>query len=157
MKYLKFTYIDQFSHRFVKCYINRVRYFNITTTFRDENEHDVLKRCLKCSIDDLKIVINDINLLLTNELQNHLLIIENARIRFLMNFRKLIFQQVASYVALNVLRMILDQYDFFMQRFTILSSCTHVFIITIDLSCSYKIQERLYNEDFILLEDIHDH
>jgi hypothetical protein len=154
---LKFTYIDEFKHRLIKCYINQVLYFNITTTSRDESEHAILKRRLRFSIEDLKMMINDINLLLTNEFHNHFLIIENAKIRFFMNLRKFIFQQIVLYVVFDVLKIILDQYDFFMQRFTILSFCTHVFIIIIDLSYNHKIQERLYDEDFILFEDIHNH
>ncbi len=117
----------------------------------------MLKRRLGSSIGDLKTVVDGINLLLTNELHNHLLVVENAKIRFSMRLNKFIFQQVASYVALNALKMILDQYDLFMERPTILSFCTHVFITITGLSCSHKIQERLYEEDFILLEDIHNH
>jgi hypothetical protein len=117
----------------------------------------MFKRRLKFSIEDFKTMMNDINLLLINELHNHFLIVENAKIRFSMRFNKLIFQQVASYVAFNVLKMIFDQYDLFMKRLTILLFCTHVFIIIIDLSCNHKIQKRLYEEDFILLEDIHNH
>ncbi len=132
-------------------------HFNITTTSRDENEHAMLKRRLRFSIEDLKTMMNDINLLLINELHNHFLVVENAKIRFLMRLNKFIFQQVASYVALNVLKMILDQYDLFMKRLTILFYCTHMFIIIIDLSCNHKIQKRLYEEDFILLENIHNH
>jgi hypothetical protein len=157
VEYLKFIYINEFNHRFVKCFINWVLHFNTTTSSRDESEHAMLKRRLRSSIEDLKTMMNDINLLLINELHNHLLIVENAKIRFSMRLNKLIFQQVASYVVLNVLKMILDQYDLFMKRFTILSFCTHVFIIIIDLSCNHKIQKRLYEEDFILLEDIHNH
>jgi hypothetical protein len=117
----------------------------------------MLKRRLRSSIEDLKTMMNDINLLLINELHNHLLAVENAKIRFSMRRNKFIFQQVASYVVLNVLKMILDQYDLFVQRLTTLSFCTHVFITIIGLSCSHKIQERLYEEDFILLKDIHNH
>jgi hypothetical protein len=83
-------------------------HFNITTTSEDESEHAMFKRRLRFSIENFKTMMNDINLLLINELHNHFLIVKNTKIRFSMRFNKFIFQQIASYVALNVLKIILD-------------------------------------------------
>ncbi len=157
MKYLQSIYIDDFRERFVKCFTNRVLHFDIITTSRDENDHAVLKRRLRLFIEDLKTMMNDISLLLTNEHHNHLLTIEKAKIRFFMILRALIFQQVRLYVTSNALKMILNQYNLLTERSTAISFCTHVFIITTELSCSHKFQERLYNDDFILLKDVHMH
>jgi hypothetical protein len=90
VKYLIIIYITHVKH-FVKCFINRVLHFDITTTFRDENEHVVFKRQLKISKDDLKTLIKDIDLLLINEHHNYLLKLNDDKMRFFMKFRKSIF------------------------------------------------------------------
>jgi hypothetical protein len=85
------------------------------------------------------------------------LTIEEAKIRFFMILRAFIFQQAWSYVTSNALKMILNQYNLLTERSTAISLCTHVFITTTELSCSHKFQERLYNDDFILLKNVHMH
>ncbi len=70
INYLYDTYIRNYRRRFIKCYTNQVLHFDTTVTSRGEDEHAVLKRQLESSIDDLKTVMNEINLLLINEHHN---------------------------------------------------------------------------------------
>jgi hypothetical protein len=126
-------------------------------TSRDENAHALLKRQLEKSIDDLKTVVNDINLMFINERQNHRIDLDENRIRYFMKLRKSIFQQLASFVINVALRKMNSQYQILIKRSTVLSRCTNVFVITIELSCSHRIQKRLYQEESILLEDVHSH
>jgi hypothetical protein len=60
-----------YRRRFIKCYTNQVLYFDTTMTSRDEDSHAVLKQQLNKFTDDLKTIVNDINLMLINELQNY--------------------------------------------------------------------------------------
>jgi hypothetical protein len=85
MKYLINTYIINFRHHFVKTYINQVLYFNIIITSRNEDKHVVLKRQLESFIEDLKTMINDINLLLINELHNHLIVFDEIKVQYSLN------------------------------------------------------------------------
>jgi hypothetical protein len=48
-------------------------HFEIIIISRDEDDHAVLKRQLESSFEDMKTMINDINLLLMNEYHNYLL------------------------------------------------------------------------------------
>ncbi len=66
MKYLTAIYIRDHRRRFVKMYINQMLHFETTMSFRNEIEHAQFKRHLKASIDDLKTMINNINLILKN-------------------------------------------------------------------------------------------
>jgi hypothetical protein len=66
IEYLTETYIEHYRRRFVKCYIDEILHFETTMIFRSENEHAQLKRHLEFSIEDLKIVMNNIKLLLIN-------------------------------------------------------------------------------------------
>ncbi len=156
MKYLAIIYITHAKH-FVKCYINRVLHFDITTTSRDENEHATLKCQLETSKNDLKSMIENINLLLINEHHNHLLKLNDDKTRFFMKLRKWIFQQISSYITTSMIRRIVTQYQLMIDQSTILSSCTQTFITIIDLSCSHKIQKRMFKRECILMKNIHFH
>ncbi len=152
MKYLRFIYVFEYRFRFVKCYTNEVLHFNTTITSRDESDHFTLKKRLSFSIEDLKAMMNEIDLLLKNELHNYHLTFEEAKIRFLMSFRKFIFQNLVAYVISHVLKMILEPYNLLTEPSTTFARCTNAFIIIIDLSCNHKIQERLYNEEIFIFK-----
>jgi hypothetical protein len=72
-------------------------------TSRDEDEHAVLKRQLRSSIDDLKTMMNEINLLFINEQHNYLIEMKEAKMRYSIELRKLIFEQLTSFVTSTVL------------------------------------------------------
>ncbi len=155
--YLYETYIRNYRRRFIKCYTNQILHFDTTMTSRDESAHALLKRQLGKSTDDLKTVVNDINLMLINERQNYRIDLDENRIRYPMKLRKPIFQQLASFVINVALRKMNSQYQMLVKRPTVMPRCTNVFTIITDLSCSHRIQKRLYQEESILLEDVHSH
>jgi hypothetical protein len=134
-----------------------VLHFDTTMTSRDEKAHAVLKRQLGTSTKNLKTMMNDINLLFINEQHNYLIDLADARMRYSTELRKSIFQQLFSFVTSIALWKILSQYQKLIERSTVISACTKVFIIIIELSCSHKIQERLYDEESLLIEDVHSH
>jgi hypothetical protein len=110
VKYLLFTYITNYRQRFVRCYINKMLHFEITMSSRDEKKHSMLKRQLKSFIDDLKTMINEINLLLMNKYHNYLLKFEKAKMRLSMKFNKSIYQRLIAHVTSHVLKKIDEQY-----------------------------------------------
>jgi hypothetical protein len=124
---------------------------------RDEKKHSILKRQLRSFTEDLKTMMNEINLLLMNEYHNYLMKFEDAKLRLLMKLRKSIYQQLTAYVISHALRKIDVQYNLLVNQSSALFACSKAFITTIELSCSHKIQERLYDEEFLLLEDVHSH
>jgi HJR/Mrr/RecB family endonuclease len=85
-------------------------HFDTTMTSRDEDSHAILKQQLSKSTDDLKTIVNDINLMLINELQNYRIALDDDRMRYLMKLRKSIFEQLIFFVTTNALRKILSQY-----------------------------------------------
>ncbi len=157
MKYLIKTYIVDFQNRFVKIFINQVLHFDIIITFREEDEHSMLKRQLNVSTEDFKIVIKSIDLLFMNEYINHLLVIDNAKIRFSLNLKHCVYQLIFLYVIHVVIRKLHVQYQKLTQHSTILFVCIRVFIIITNLLCVHLIQKRLFEDEFLLLNDVHSH
>jgi hypothetical protein len=98
VKYLYDIYIKNYRRRFIKCYINQVLHFNTIVTSRDENEHVVFKRRLKSSMSDFKTMMNEINLMFVNEHHNYLIKIKKTKIRYSIELRKFIFDQLTSFV-----------------------------------------------------------
>ncbi len=156
MTYLIFIYID---HRrlFARCYINKILHFEIIIISRDESAHAVLKKQLRSSSNDLKIVIDGINLLLINEYTNYLTKINIDKTRFLMKLNKPIFQNLAAFVIIYALRKIMTQYQLLTDQPTVLQPCTKIFTSITELPCSHVIQERLFNDEKLLLKDVHPH
>ena len=136
-----------------------ITHFETTTTSRDEGGHAELKRQLGSSSGDLKTVVDGINLLLINKLYNHLIRLDEAKVRLPMDIRKPIFQEISPYVTPYALRKIMPQYKRLVGQPTAIPACTGTFSFTMGLPCSHKIQEPLYGDrgEKLLLEDIHPH
>ena len=111
IRYLKSTYIDNYHDRFVACYTKKVLHFETTVTSREEGAHAVLKRQLGSSTGDLKLVVDGINLLLTNQYPDHLIAFEEAGTRFPLHLRKVIFQQLRAFISPYAQKKILHQYE----------------------------------------------
>ena len=155
--YLLSTYITDYRQQFVRCYTDQVLHFNTTVTSRAEGGHAVLKRQLGTSTGDLKTVVDGINLMLMNEYQNHLINFDEAKSRLPMELKKPIFQRLIGNVTPAAMRKILPQYQQLVGQPTALSPCTGAFTTSMGLPCSHKIQDRLYSEGSLLIEDVHPH
>ncbi len=157
INYLYDTYIMSYRRRFIKCYINQMLHFDITITSRDEDAHAILKRQLDKFTNDLKTIMNEINLLLINEVQNYRIDLNDDKMRYFMKCRKSIFDQIVFFVSIIVLRKFLSQYKLLMKRLIVMSACINVFIIIIELFCSHRIQKRMFQKECILIEDVYSH
>ncbi len=155
--YLYEIYIRNYRRRYVKCYTNQVLHFDTTMTSRDKNEHAVLKRRLESSMSALKTMMNDINLMFINEHHNCLIEMNEAKMRYSIELRKSIFDQLVSYVTSIALWKILSQYKKLIEHLTVISVCIKIFIIIIELSCFHIIQKRLFEEKSLLIENVNSH
>ena len=157
VKYLITTYVNDHRRHFIKCYINKMLHFETTTIFRNEGDHAIFKRQLESSSEDLKTMIDDIVLLLNNEMHKYFIVFEKAKFRYFIKFRQNFFSRLIVHVIFYVVRRIATQYDLLIARFTIVSSCTNVWITITRLSCSHKIQKRLFQNEILQLENVHSH
>lgn len=93
IEYLQTTYIQHHKRRFVKFFTDRILHVGTTSTSRGEGAHAVLKRQLVVSTDDLKTVVDNLNLLLSNQRHDHLIAFEKAKMRYPKNLRVDIFSK----------------------------------------------------------------
>ena len=144
IEYLANTYINDFRHHFIKAFTNKVLHFDITTTSRGEGTHAVLKRQLGTSTGDLGTVVKSIELLLTNELHNHLIAFDEAKMRYPLDLRKAIYSKIAPHITSVAIRKINSQYESLTNQPTVITACTGVFTTTTGLPCKHRIQEYLF-------------
>lgn len=85
-------------------------HFETIVTSRDKDEHSILKRQLETSTDDLKTMMNEINLLLINKMHNYSIVFDEVKTRLFNDFCMLIFQRLITYVTFYILRQIYNQY-----------------------------------------------
>ncbi len=127
VEYLEEKLIDRWKTRIVKCFINKMLSFDNIITFRAEEDHVKLKRALKTFIEDLKKVINVIELLLKNERSKYLLAYEDAKARISINCNIYALKHFQTFISFYVLKLIRKQFDKSLKadnNVEILSFCT---------------------------------
>jgi len=67
LQYLKNTWLDPWSNRFIRAHVDEYLHFGNWATSRIKGGHSILKTYLQTSTGDLKMVLEKINLLLTNQ------------------------------------------------------------------------------------------
>ncbi len=158
--YLKNDLLLIYKKKFVKCWINCKLHFNNYITFCDKKSNATLKHKLEFFIDDLKSVVDNLKLLLMNQHHDYIEIIQMTKIRLSFYLWALILRDLVTHVISFALHKIIEQYKLIMIIEESLSLCINIFITTLNLSCTHKIQRRMYNtaEDEVLkIEDIHLH
>lgn len=122
VQYLSETYITDHSRCFVKCYTNQVLHIDTT--------------------GNLKTMVDAGNILLSNQYQNQLIELEEAKIRYPADLRKPTFQSLAGFVSPFAIRKILLQYQMLVDQHTVINRCKKVFntttTTTTGLPCSHK-------------------
>ncbi len=157
INYLKDIWIRSFDRKIIKCYINKIRHFFFTIISRSKNAHRVLKHNLKFSTDDLKMMMNNIEILLMNQRKNYAMKLNDAKMRVSFDLKISSFRDLILHVISHVLRLIFNQY-LLIEKSDHSSVCTHSWIIISNLSCSHLIKNRMTTfARMLLLEDVHSH
>ena len=129
----------------MRCYINQMTHFDIIVIFRDERIHTILKKQLSISTNDFKTMINDIKLMLICQINEHYIAIEQVQLRSSLKFsRFIVLNEIVTHITSYVLRLIASEHRKFIDAIIIFNRCTRVFFTTLKLSCSHKIQKRLF-------------
>jgi hypothetical protein len=157
INYLKDIWIKSFDRKIIKCYINKIRHFFIISTSRSKSAHRVLKYNLRFFIDDLKMMMNNIEILLMNQRKEYATKFDETKMRVSFDLKISSFKDLISHVTFHALRMIFNQYVLIDQS-NHSFVCTHFWIIVSNLSCSHLIKNRIRSSTkILLLENVHQH
>ncbi len=157
INYLKNIWIRSFDRKIIKCYTNKIRHFFIISTSRSKNAHRVLKHNLNFSTDDLKMMMNNIEILLMNQRKEYATKFDETKMRVSFDLKISSFKDLLSHVISYALRIIFNQYVLIDQS-NHSTVYTHFWIIVSDLSCSHLIKNRIRaSAEILLLEDVHQH
>lgn len=157
MQYCKNTWINLYSCHLVAYYTNQIIHFENTATSWVKKTHSTLKHCLQIFTEDLKNVVDKITLLLINQHVKHAVALDSAKMLVSIVLRMLLFQELWGWASLYALRKIAEQHSKTTVTVTVLLKCTEMFMTTLKLLCSHKIQKQLANENVLHSDDIHPH
>ena len=155
--YLTDTWIRPYARKIVKCYTNKIRHFFSTTTSRSEGAHRVLKNQLGVSTGDLKLVVENIEMLLLNQRKEYAIKLDSAKMRVPFDLQIPLFRGIISAVTPYAMRMIYNQYKL-IDTPDWSPNCTHSWSRVAGLPCSHIIKIRMESSERILfISDIHPH
>jgi histone-lysine N-methyltransferase SETD2 len=98
INYLKNTWIKSFDRKIIKCYINKIRHFFIISTSRSKSAHRVLKNNLNFFTDDLKMMMNNIEILLMNQRKEYATKFDETKMRVFFDLKISSFRDLLSHV-----------------------------------------------------------
>ncbi len=155
--YLNETWIQLYKHKFVKFYTNQISHFGNNFTLRGEEGHAMLKSSLSFSINDLKKVVDCIELLLLNQRNDYVIILEKAKMRLATDLWLSILRDLYAQITFFALRRILSQWQLIAAHSTALPRCINTFTTCMRLSYAHCIQAWMYSElsHILKMEDVH--
>ncbi len=108
VQYLHETWISLYKRKFIKCYTDRVLTFDNHAILRSEEDHSMLKRNLRFITDDLKKIVDCIELMLLNQRNDYLIVFDEVKMRLAHDLRLPIFRDLHAQIILFALRKILS-------------------------------------------------
>lgn len=154
--YLWDTWLMPWKRLFIRAYIDQYPHFGNTVTSRVEGAHSKLKSSLKVSTGDLKVVFEKIHLLLCNEHMEHDGALSRDRVRTPHTAKDPLYSQLLGRISNFALGKIWQQRHRLV-ALEPLPPCTRMFSQSMGLPCAHQIQERLQQQQTLLLEDVHRH
>ena len=128
-----------YKKKFVKCWTNRKLHFNNHATSQSRNSYAMLKRELNIFIDDLKVIVDSLKLLLINQRYDYIEVVQLVKTRLSFRFKAFILRDLTIYVTLYALHKIIKQYNLVTATEESLPQCTKIFTTTMLLFYAYKI------------------
>jgi hypothetical protein len=136
--------------------------FENTIISRAEDDHAKLKRSLESSTDNLKKVINVIELLLKNQRSEYLIAHEETKARLSRRCAIATLTNLQIFISSFALRLIRKQIDKLMRIKNFsekesLSSCIRTYELSMSLFCAHTFERLVDREEMLQLNDVHPH
>jgi hypothetical protein len=144
INYLKNIWIIIFVKKIMKFHTNKIRHFFIIFTSRFENAHRVLKQHLRFFIENLKMIIDNIEILLMNQRRKYAMKLDIVKMKISFDLRISLFRDLIFHVISHALRLVHKQF-LLLQSDDINSSmsCTNAWIKISELLCVHTIKKRM--------------
>ena len=161
--YLRHIWIQSWLRVIVKVWINEILHFDTTTISRVEVMHRVLKSHLMYSIDDLKHVIDDIEIMIMNQCAIYTTKLNQESMKKFTTFNHNVFRDVIDRVTSHALYKVENQWLKVQTKTSHerMKSCIKIFKHTKSLSCAHKIKatlNRLHDQrERLNVNDFHSH
>jgi hypothetical protein len=134
--------------------------FENITTSRFEGGHAKLKRALKTFIEDLKKIVNVIELILKNERSKYLIAHEEEKARLPRSCLIAALKNLQVFISFHALKLIRKQINKCLRIRNAeesLSSCTKIYETSMRLPCAHVVKRRVEKNDVLHLENVHSH
>ena len=152
MSYLEDTWIPHHT-KFIAAWTKQWLHLGNTTTSCVEGAHHTLKSYLQVSTGDLKVVVDQVILLLTGQVKELRSGLEIEWQRTPVWLTIPLFCELLSHITLFALQQIYQQYKIAKQA--PLLCCTNKFYATMGLPCAHWIQDQLWRNDWLHLDNVH--
>jgi hypothetical protein len=127
---------------------------------RFEEEHAKLKKAFETFTEDLKKIVNVIELLLKNKRSEYLIAHEKEKARLSRSCLIVALKNLQIYINSYVLKLIRKQIDKCLRIKNAkesLSACTKIYETSMRLSCAHVVKRRVEKNDVLHLENVHFH
>lgn len=94
IQYLHEIWIRLYKRKFIKCYMNQILHFNNNAILRSKDDHAMLKRNLRFNINNLKKIVDCIDLMLLNQRNNYIIVFEETKMRLAHDLQISIFRDL---------------------------------------------------------------
>ena len=113
---------------------------------------------IKTDINNLKLIIDKIDLLFINQQNDYLIDFEKIKMRLFKILRQSIFRDLIEYVILYALQKIYTKYKALTNVSNVFFRCSKTYTIKSDLLCNYVISKLMFNfSDVLKLKNVHSH
>jgi hypothetical protein len=134
--------------------------FNNIITSRVEDDHFRLKRALETSIENLKQMINVVDLMLKNQRSNYIITHEEFKTRLSRKIAIEIFQHLQIFVSSYTLKLVRQQLNKYQRARSYsdqhsLSSYIETLKTFMKLSCAHVIRQRDIDNQQLTLDDVY--
>ena len=154
LKYIETTWLKPWKESIVRAYADRYLHFGNRATSRVEGGHSILKRYLQISTGDLKHALEKINLMLTNQINEHQVAMAQAKDRTPQRFMVPFLSELIGHVTPFALHKIMDQHNLLTKPNLIV--CHHSMRDSMGIPCHHQIAERLREKEGLHLSEIHE-
>lgn len=153
--YVMEVWLDPYKARLVKAWVDQHLHFSNVVTSRAEGIHSLIKLYINTSQADLFEAWKSIKLALLNQIANLVNTQQEQQVRTPIDLSGSLFANIQGWVSHEALRKVKDQQQLLSRPDH--PRCTTLFTKSHGLPCSHSIEQKIAQDQPLLLTDFHPH